>query len=462
MSKKILIVDDEASIRESLRRILQYEKYQTLEADRGQRALDLLEESRVDLVLLDIKMPGMDGLEALERMKASLPELPVIIISGHGTIQTAVEATRLGAYDFIEKPLDRERLLLTIRNGLKQASLTTHNRFLREEAGRRAQLVGENPGVRKVLEIIERVAPTTARVLIMGEHGTGKELVARLIHARSHRAAEPFVDVNCAAIPEELIESELFGHEKGSFTGALSRRIGRFEMADGGTLFLDEVGDMSLPAQAKVLRVLQENEFERVGGADTHRVDVRVLAATNKDLLAECQKGRFREDLFYRLNVVPIYIPPLRDRKSDIAALVEYFIQDIAAEMSLKPKKVSSGTLEAFVDYDWPGNVRELRNLLERLLIMCRGDVIEVDDLPPLTVQTEVESEDFFRAASYSSFKERTEREFLRRKLEENRGNVSRTARQLEMQRSNLYKKIEKYGLAREDGAERREGEGRG
>jgi len=393
-------------------------------------------------------MPGMDGLEVLGSLREQHPALPVIIISGHGTIGTAVEATKLGAFDFLEKPIDMERLLLTIRNGLAQAELARRNVQLERRVGLKTEMIGEHPEMLSILETVKRVAPTNARVLIMGENGTGKELVARKLHELSKRAGEPFVEVNCAAIPEDLIESELFGHEKGSFTGAVSQRIGKFELADGGSLFLDEVGDMSLSAQAKVLRVLQESAFERVGGAETKHVDVRVLAATNKNLIEEAGKGRFREDLFYRLNVVPVLIPPLRERKSDIKILAEYFLREVAGELGRSTKKLSSDALDALMDYAWPGNVRELRNLIERLCILTSGEVIRRDDLPALTIVREEDArKDPFGLKTYQEFKDFMEKEYLERKLRENNGNVSRTARQLDMQRSNLYKKLEKYGV---------------
>jgi two-component system nitrogen regulation response regulator NtrX len=414
----------------------------------GRAAIDLAASERVDIVLLDVKMPGMDGLEVLGSLREQHPALPVIIISGHGTIGTAVEATKLGAFDFLEKPIDMERLLLTIRNGLAQAELARRNVQLERRVGLKTEMIGEHPEMLSILETVKRVAPTNARVLIMGENGTGKELVARKLHELSKRAGEPFVEVNCAAIPEHLIESELFGHEKGAFTGAVSQRIGKFELADGGSLFLDEVGDMSLSAQAKVLRVLQESAFERVGGAETKHVDVRVLAATNKNLIEEAGKGRFREDLFYRLNVVPVLIPPLRERKSDIKILAEYFLREVAGELGRSTKKLSSDALDALMDYAWPGNVRELRNLIERLCILTSGEVIRRDDLPALTIVREEDArKDPFGLKTYQEFKDFMEKEYLERKLRENNGNVSRTARQLDMQRSNLYKKLEKYGV---------------
>ncbi len=448
MSKRVLIVDDEQSIRSSLERLLTFEKFKTFTAADGRAAIELAASERVDIVLLDIKMPGMDGLEVLGALREQYPSLPVIIISGHGTINTAVEATKLGAFDFLEKPIDMERLLLTIRNGLAQAELARRNVQLERRVGLKTEIIGNHPEMLSIMETVTRVAPTNARVLIMGENGTGKELVARKLHELSKRAGEPFVEVNCAAIPEELIESELFGHEKGSFTGAVSQRIGKFELADGGTLFLDEVGDMSLSAQAKVLRVLQESVFERVGGTETKRVDVRVLAATNKNLIEEAGKGRFREDLFYRLNVVPIRIPPLRERASDIKMLAEYFLREVAGELGRSLKKLSPDALDALMAYSWPGNVRELRNLIERLCILTSGDVIRRDDLPALTIVREEDArKDPFGLRTYQEFKDFMEKEYLERKLRENNGNVSRTARQLDMQRSNLYKKLEKYGI---------------
>jgi len=447
MSKRVLIVDDEESIRSSLDRLLSYEKYRTFLAKDGPQAIEIVQSERVDIVLLDIKMPGMDGIEVLAKLKEMNPELPVVIISGHGTIATAVEATKLGAFDFIEKPIDMDRLLLTIRNGLKTAELSRQNIQLRRRAGFRAEIIGEHPKMKEIMETVRRVAPTNARVLIMGENGTGKELIARKLHELSNRANEPFVEVNCAAIPEELIESELFGHEKGSFTGAISQRIGKFELADGGTLFLDEVGDMSLSAQAKVLRVLQESAFERVGGTEIKRVDVRVIAATNKDLLKEAEKGNFREDLYYRLNVVPIYIPPLRERKDDIPLLADYFLNEFSQELGKPKKKLSDDAMDVLMRYHWPGNVRELRNLLERLCILTEGDTITAGDIPPFGATREREHEDPFSIRTYQEFKDYVEREFLIKKLKENRGNVSKTARELGMQRSNLYKKLEKYGI---------------
>jgi two-component system nitrogen regulation response regulator NtrX len=446
MPKTILVADDEAGIRDSLQRLLEYEKYRVSVAADGQTALQKAENEVVDLVLLDIKMPGMDGMEVLSRLHRSRPDIPVVIISGHGTIQTAVEATRLGAFDFIEKPIDADRILLVIRNGLQQGKLLQENISLKQEIRRKTRIIGEHPEMRAIMETLEKVAPTHARVLLMGENGTGKELVARAIHEMSPRAREPFVEVNCAAIPEELIESELFGHEKGAFTGAVARRVGKFQLADGGTLFLDEVGDMSQSAQAKVLRVLQEAQFERVGGTQTMRVDVRVIAATNKDLMQEAQAGHFREDLYYRLNVVPVTIPPLRRRISDLPLLVEHFLESTAEELGQKRKRLSQRAFNVLVEYSWPGNIRELKNLIERLVILTPGATIDADDLPALVPTKSVERECFDKD-TYTEFKDAMEKEFFLQKLKSYGYNVSKTARRLGMQRSNLYKKLEKYGI---------------
>jgi two-component system nitrogen regulation response regulator NtrX len=459
--RTILIADDERGIRDSLQRLLEFESYKVVLANDGPSALGRIREDGVDLVLLDIKMPGMDGLEVLSHIHEEQPALPVVIISGHGSIQTAVEATRLGAYDFIEKPIDADRILLVIRNGLEQRKLREENISLRKEFRRQTEIIGEHPEIGKIMETVGKVASTNARVLIMGENGTGKEMIARALHEMSPRSGQPFIEVNCAAIPEELIESELFGHEKGSFTGAVSRRIGKFELADGGTLFLDEVGDMSLNAQAKVLRVLQESVFERVGGTETMKVDVRVVAASNKDLLTASQEAKFREDLYYRLNVVPITVPPLRTRISDLPLLVDYFLRQTAGELGQPPKKMSKRAMEALREYSWPGNVRELRNLVERVIILAPRATIDVDDLPVLGPGKKV-GERFFDEELYGDFKSVVEKEFFERKLHLYGHNVSKTARKLGMQRSNLYKKLEKYGIPYKTGkdAESEETEG--
>jgi len=446
MPKTILVADDEKGIRDTLTRLLEYEKYRVVVAEDGHEALDKAGRGDIDLVLLDIKMPGMDGMEVLAKLNETHNGLPVVIISGHGTVQTAVEATRLGAFDFIEKPIDADRILLVIRNGLERRKLLRENISLKERVHGGTQIIGDHPEMEKILTTLEKVAATNARVLIMGENGTGKELVARSIHERSARAKEPFIEVNCAAIPDELIESELFGHEKGAFTGAVARRIGKFELADGGTLFLDEVGDMSGSAQAKVLRILQESQFERVGGTETMSVDVRVIAASNKDLLKESQGGGFREDLFYRLNVVPIVVPPLRKRISDLPVLLEHFLQQSAQDLGQKAKKLTKRALDHLIEYNWPGNVRELRNLVERLVILTHGPTIDIGDLPQMGPVKNLE-EQYFEKELYNDFRDAVEKDFFVLKLKKYGYNVSKTARKLGMQRSNLYKKLEKYDI---------------
>jgi two-component system nitrogen regulation response regulator NtrX len=448
MADQILVVDDEKGIQTTLRRILEYEGYEVAVASNGEEALDAVRSGIPALVLLDIKMPGMDGIEVLGEAMRIRGDLVVVMISGHGTVATAVEATKLGAYDFLEKPLDRDRLLLTVRNGLEQRRLSVENLIYRERLDQKYRIVGESEPIRKILRTIEKVGPTNGRVLITGANGTGKELVARALHGASPRAKRPFVEVNCAAIPEELIESELFGHEKGAFTGATSLRIGKFELADGGTLFLDEVGDMSLSAQSKVLRALELGEVARVGGRGTRRVDVRVFAATNKDIVREIREGRFREDLYYRLNVVPIHVPPLSERKEDIPVLARFFLERYCSENGLRPKAMGDDVMELFLRHPWPGNVRELRNTIERLVILGDSDRITVGDVMFFGLSSR---EDALPAedATFQEFKDQAERSFLQRKLEENDWSVSRTARELGMQRSNIYKKIEKYALRR-------------
>ncbi|MFH1278177.1 MAG: sigma-54 dependent transcriptional regulator [Candidatus Eisenbacteria bacterium] len=447
----ILVVDDERGIQTSLRRILEYEGYDVEVASNGEEALDAVKAGSLSLVLLDIKMPGMDGIEVLGEIRRMKSDLVVIMISGHGTVGTAVEATKLGAYDFLEKPLDRDRLLLTVRNGLEQRRLSVENLVFRERMEERYRIVGQSEAIERILRTVEKVGPTNGRVLITGANGTGKELVARALHGASPRVDRPFVEVNCAAIPEELIESELFGHEKGAFTGATALRIGKFELANGGTLFLDEVGDMSLSAQSKVLRALELGEVARVGGGHTRQVDVRVLSATNKDIVKEVNEGRFREDLYYRLNVVPIHVPPLTERKEDIPILARHFTERYCAENGIRPKVLSDGVLDLFRKHPWQGNVRELRNTIERIIILsdAESDLIDVGDVPFLGAAQGPAADLLAGASSFSDFKDKAERNFLLKKLEENRWSVSRTARDLGMQRSNVYKKIEKFGLKR-------------
>ena len=449
MTQHILIVDDEESIRVALQRLLEYNGFDARVAEDGFRALESLAEDPADVVLLDIKMPRMDGLEVLQKIRER-PDGPfVVIVTAHGDTQTAVECMKLGADDYLEKPWEQERLLSIIRGGLRQRQQQREIRELRRTHPALDDMIGGSRVIEEIRDTIERVAPTDARILIVGENGVGKELVARAVHERSRRKSGPFIEVNCAAIPEELIESELFGHVKGSFTGAIANRTGKFEQADGGTLFLDEIGDMSLAAQAKVLRVLQEGKLEKVGGNETRIVDVRIIAATNKDLLAEARANRFREDLFYRLNVVPIRVPPLRERRDDIPLLVDYFVQRVGDSLGVRPKPLSNAALDLLVRHDWPGNVRELRNLVERMMILTRGDRIEAADVP-IDPSTRSPRDGLFDHRTFQTFKDEAERQFLSRKLAENHGNVSKTARELDMQRSNLYKKIEKYNLDRD------------
>ena len=450
---RILIVDDEDGIRKVLRQLLEYEGHEVRTASGGGEAISVFEEFEPDVTFLDVKMARMDGLEVLMRLRAIDPDAIVIMISGHGTIETAVEATRRGAYDFLEKPLDTDRILVTLRNALQQRGLAQENARLRDEVESRYEIVGSSFAIRALLDRIEKVAPTDARVLITGENGTGKELVARAIHRLSTRAEGPFVEVNCAAIPAELIESELFGHVKGSFTGAFADRSGKFEQADGGTLFLDEIGDMSPAAQAKVLRALQEGVITRVGGERPIRVDVRVIAATNKDLKQEIARGRFREDLYFRLNVVPIHVPPLRERRDDIPMLIRHFARIAVERQRLPDRKFSQGAIERLCAMDWPGNVRELRNTVERLLILARGQEItpaDVDRMVGVASETGGLSSELLQAPTFAEFKERAERAYILAKLREYDWNVSETARSIDMPRSNLYKKIERYGLVRE------------
>ncbi|MBR9991019.1 MAG: sigma-54-dependent Fis family transcriptional regulator [Gemmatimonadetes bacterium] len=450
----ILVVDDEEGIRKILRQVLEYEGHDVRVASGGGEAISAYVELRPDLVFMDVKMARMDGLEALDRIREHDPAACVVMISGHGNIETAVEATRRGAYDFLEKPLDTDRLLLTIRNALQQRGLVQENARLRGEVESRYEIVGRSFAIRSLLDRIEKVAPTDARVLVTGENGTGKELVARAIHRLSARSDEPFVEVNCAAIPSELIESELFGHMKGSFTGAHADRAGKFEQATGGTLFLDEIGDMSLAAQAKVLRALQEGIITRVGGEKPIRVDVRVIAATNKSVEEEIGSGRFREDLYHRLNVVPIQVPPLRERREDVPMLVSHFARKAVEEQRLPLRDFEPAALDALARLDWSGNVRELRNTVERLLILGRGGEVGETDVERLVGgrhTSDALSADMLGAATFSEFKERAERAFILARLRENDWNVSETARRIEMPRSNLYKKIERYGLVREE-----------
>ena len=445
--KTLLLVDDEEYIRSTLGGALQDEGFQVRTAADGSGALSALAEQAPDLVLLDIWMPGPDGIEVLGKIKERYPDLPVIMISGHGTVETAVKATKLGAFDFIEKPLSLDKVILAIRHALDLSQLTQEYRRLKQ-LHPEPELIGKSKAIQELLATIEKVAPTEGWVLIAGENGTGKEVVARAIHRQSRRKDNLFADVNCAAIPEELIESELFGHEKGAFTGAAGRKIGKFDAAHAGTLFLDEIGDMSLKTQSKVLRVLQEQQLVRVGGTDSIRVDVRVITATNKNLEAEIQAGRLREDLYYRLNVIPLSLRPLRERREDIPLFVEHFLGEFCARSGIKPKKLNKKVLSALMQYPWPGNVRELRNILERMVILSRGPEITLSDLPPAIGLSGLKSgESAFDRANLKEARSAFEKEFIVKKLIENEYNVSRTAEAIGLERTSLHRKIKSYGI---------------
>jgi two-component system nitrogen regulation response regulator NtrX len=461
MTPKVLIIDDERNIRRTFKMVLTGEGMDVAVAETGEDGLAQWRAERPDVVVLDVRLPGIDGIEVLRQLHADDKELPVIMISGHGTIATAVEATRHGAFDFMEKPLSKERLLVAIRNALDVRNLGREVRVLRDKVKKRHLMVGESPPVQTIREQISQVAPTGARVLITGESGTGKELVARAVHEASDRGGKPFVKVNCAAIPEELIESELFGAVKGAYTGATQTRDGKFLQANGGTLFLDEIGDMSLKAQAKVLRALQEGEIERVGGNETYTVDVRVLAATNKDLPAEAASGRFREDLFFRLNVVPIHVPPLRERRDDIPLLAEHFLAVYLDENGLPQRAFNAAALQVLGRLPWPGNIRELSNAVERLAILSTGDQISTDDLTRCGVGGDAapqraESPDDLAAVQaaggLAAARQQYEKNLIAAALDQTGGNVSGAARLLSIDRTNLHKKIQAYGLGSEQG----------
>ncbi|MEK6682984.1 MAG: sigma-54 dependent transcriptional regulator [Nitrospirota bacterium] len=451
MPDHILIVDDEKGILQSLSSILQDEGYDISTAENGADALKLAKEDTPLLVLLDIWLPDIDGIEVLRRIKEQMPEIIIIMMSGHGTIETAVKATKLGAYDFIEKPLSLEKVSLIVKHAIDQQRLEEENLLLRQKVEKKYDLIGRSEGFGQLMEQIRIAGPSNGRVLISGENGTGKELVARKIHSESTRRNKPFVEVNCAAIPETLIESELFGHEKGAFTGATTMKKGKFELADGGTIFLDEIGDMSLATQAKVLRVLQEQEFQRVGGIKTIKVDVRVIAASNKNLKEALKKGNFREDLFYRLNVIPISVPPLRERKEDIPLLINHFIMEFSRENGARPKKIEADAVELFQQYPWPGNVRELKNAVERLMIMVQPPMIATADvLKILRSDSDPSEAGDFRFQRYNSFKDAVdafEREYIANKLRENNWNISKTAEDLQLDRSHLYRKIKSLNI---------------
>jgi two-component system, NtrC family, nitrogen regulation response regulator NtrX len=448
MKTRILVIDDDPQVRQALGMVLRHDGYQFLEASSGPEGIQKAEAEDPDVIMLDIKMPHMDGMEVLEELRRRKIRAPILMISGHADVPTAVEATKKGAEDVLEKPLNSDMLLHRLRVATEHQKVRGEVDRLRREEEERYMMVGDSALMEHLHEDIEKAAPTNATVLITGESGTGKELVARAIHGHSTRAHRPFIKVNCAAIPEDLIESELFGHEKGSFTGATGKQVGKFVQADDGTIFLDEIGDMSPRTQAKVLRVLQEGEVEPVGAARVATVDVRVLAATNKDLATEIQKGRFREDLLFRLNVLPLHCPPLRDRTGDLPVLVDHFVRRFCAEHNLRPKTVCPEALEALERHPWPGNVRELQNIVERMLILTSGEVIRQVPLEPVTVGSDLPTPE--RYGSLKDFKEASERDFLIRKLDKNGWNISKTAKEIDTPRSNLYKKMEQYGLSKE------------
>jgi len=464
---KLLIIDDERAIRSTLREILEYENYDVEDIDNGIDGLEMIKKGNFDLVLCDIKMNKMDGMEVLEQAQIIKPDLPFIMISGHGTVETAIEASKKGAFDFISKPPDLNRLLITVRNGLDRGNLVTETKVLKRKASKTREILGESESISKIKETIERVAPTEARVLITGANGSGKELVARWLHEKSNRADSPLIEVNCAAIPSELIESELFGHEKGSFTSAVKQRIGKFELANGGTLFLDEIGDMSLSAQAKVLRALQEHKISRVGGEKEIEVNVRVLAATNKDLLKEIEDGNFRMDLYHRLNVINIHVPHLTERTDDIPVIAQNFLESICNDYGMPVKKINDGGMAALQALPWTGNVRELHNMIERLIILS-DKVITENDVRAFAnpgggtnigaaTSTQIAgttggsgmSSSFDSFNNFQDYKDHAEKEFIKFKLEKNNWNVSKTADEIDIQRSHLYSKIEKFGLKR-------------
>ncbi|PIE68796.1 MAG: Fis family transcriptional regulator [Deltaproteobacteria bacterium] len=453
MSALILIVDDEEDIRLSLRGILEDEGYEVIDAEDGEQALTLFAEHEPGLVFLDIWLPGKDGLAVLASMQARAVDVPVVMISGHGTIETAVGAIKQGAFDFIEKPLSLEKVLVTAKKALEFRTLKEENRELRSRIrkDRVSEVTGDSAPVIRLREMIEQVAPTDAWVLITGENGTGKEIVARSIHAKSPRASRAMVAVNCAAIPEELIESELFGHEKGAFTGADRSKKGKFELADKGTLFLDEIGDMSLKTQAKILRILQEQCFERVGGSKTFRVDVRVVAATNKDLAAEIQEGRFREDLYYRLRVFPLEVPPLRERQGDMVVILNEFMEAMVREHGFRPMRFADDALAVLQGYAWPGNVRELKNFVERLFILYQGQVVTATMLPGEYRQGGMpggKAEDVALAGDFKTARNEFEIRYLRQKLMECSGNISKLAETIGLERSYLYRKLKAYKIS--------------
>ncbi len=456
MAYSVLVIDDEINIRKSLDGVLSDEGYRVSLAESAEKGVELLSRSIVDAVLLDVWLPGIDGLEALRQIRQMYPLLPVIMISGHGTIDMAVKAVKNGAFDFIEKPISLDKLLITLSRAIEREILQSENVELKERMERKFRMVGDSEPMRKLRSEIAAAGPTNASVLVSGENGSGKEIVAREIHRHSRRAGKPFVAVNCAAIPDELIESELFGHERGAFTGAVGKRRGRFELADGGTLFLDEVGDMSPRTQAKILRVLEERAFERVGGGEKIRADVRILAATNRNLPKEVAAGRFREDLYFRLNVFPILVPPLRDRREDIAPIAGHFVEEICAEQGKETKKFSGEAMHRLLAHSWPGNIRELRNVVERLVILTMGQRIEGDTvrrvLAPGLPAAETDHAPVFDEENFREATLAFEKAYLERKLRENDFNVSRTAEKLGLDRTSIHRKMKQLGIAAEGG----------
>jgi two-component system nitrogen regulation response regulator NtrX len=445
---KILIIDDEKEICESIKMILEYEGYNVIFSTSAVQGLKLLEENQVSCLLLDIQMPEMNGFEVLKKVKEATPSLSVIIISAHGSVENAIKATRLGAFDFIEKPIDRDKLLISVRNAIEQVKLLTENIEIKKSLEGSGEILGQSKAIKSILELIDKVAPLDTRVLITGENGTGKELVARAIHKKSQRKDKPFIEVNCAAIPNELIESELFGHEKGSFTGAVSQRIGKFELANKGTIFLDEVGDMSPQTQAKVLRAIEDGKIERVGGGKKIDVDVRIISATNKELTEEIEKEKFREDLYHRLNVIPINVPPLRERRDDIPILTEAFSKEITTRHKKPPVKFKDDAIRLLQEMNWSGNVRELKNIVERIIIIIDKREISRSDIEFLLKPGQATMDDIIdESNSFQEFKEKAERAFILKQLNENNWNISKTAELLDIQRSHLYNKMKKYGI---------------
>jgi two-component system nitrogen regulation response regulator NtrX len=441
--ESILVVDDEKGILDTLSSILEDEGYEVISAPSGEKGYEMFSKHNPDITLLDVWMPDMDGIETLKKIRAIDSTASVIMISGHSNIDTAVHAIKLGAYDFLEKPLSLDKVLILIRRALEKQKLEKENIALRSSISEQWEIIGESPKIIELRDEIAKAAASQGRVLIYGESGSGKELVARELHNAGNRKDNAFVEVNCAAIPQELIESELFGHEKGSFTGAFETKKGKFELANDGTLFLDEIGDMTLATQAKVLRIIETQEFQKVGGSKNIKVDVRIIAATNKDLEEEIQKSQFREDLYFRLNVIPLTVPPLRERKDDIFLLVDHFLQNFAHQYGQKKKKVSKATLRSLMEYDWPGNVRELKNTIERLVIMNPDETIDAKDIYPVKTL----KSDYSTFSTLRDAREQFEKDFIIKKLQENRWNVSKTAEDLEIERSNLHRKIKSLGI---------------